>query len=434
MSFSKGSWSRRLATWIATLSLVLATSACAAAPSATPTPAISGQEKYLTVKVDPVYPLAAGTNALDPAYVASLRTLGGGLLSALMEKHPGTNQMLSPLGVSMAFTMTAAGAAGDTLTEMLGALGYQGMDLATAVAQNRLAFENLYRDEPTLQVALANSLWCLDDYPFRQEFLDSSAKDFFASIRAVRRVEGADPLALINAWASERTKGLVPQVLDEIEPNVVLILVNALYFKGEWINPFGSDRTRSGTFTKRDGTTVATDFLWKNDELRVHETDGALSIAIPYKGGMALVVTMPKGDASFDATQRALLGETLDWTGWTSQDLDLGLPTFSFDAEIDLPASMEALGMKKAFVVGAADFSGMSPRALEDDMYIAAAVQKSFITLTEKGTEAGAATAVSLGVKGIPRQVAFDRPFWFAIVDGQGVPLFLGTVEDPSQH
>jgi len=422
---------RRIAVWTAAIALVLGTAACAA-PTLTPWDA--PQDKYLTVKVDPVYPLAAGTNTLDPAYVASLQTLGGNLLAAMAAKAPGTNQLLSPLGVSMAFTMTAAGAKGDTLAEMLSALGYGGLDLAAAVAQNRLAFENLYRDEPGLQVLLANSLWCLDDYPFHQAFLDSSAKDFFASIRAVRSADGADPLALINAWASDRTKGLVPKVLDRIEPNVVLILVNALYFQGEWLNPFGSKDTKAGTFTKRDGTTVTADFLWKNDELRVRETDDALSVAIPYKGGMSMVVTLPKGDAAFDATQQALLADVLDWTGWTSQDIGLGLPKFSFDAAIDLPDYMESLGMKKAFVMGDADFSVMSPRALEDDMYVAAAVQKSFISVTEKGTEAGAATAVSMGVKSLPRQVAFDRPFWFAIVDAQGVPLFLGSVEDPSAH
>lgn len=422
---------RRFLAWTAAFALVLGTAACAAP---TPTAWDAPQDKYLTVKIDPKYPLAAGTNVLDPAYVQSLQALGGDLLSAMAVQDPGVNLLLSPLSLSMAFSMTAAGAKGETLDEMLSALRFDGMDLATVVKQNRFAFENLYRDQADLKVLLANSLWCLDDYPFHQEFLDGCAKDFFASVRAVRRDDGADPLSLINAWASDRTSGLVPQVLDRIEPNVVLILVNALYFKGEWTNPFGTEETKVGTFTKRDGAAVTSDFLWKREDLRIRETDDSLSVALPYKGGMAMVVTLPKGTTAFDASQQALLSDALDWKDWTAQDLEVGLPKFSFDAALDLPAYMEGLGMKKAFVMGAADFSGMSPLALQDDMYIAAAVQKSFISVSEKGTEAGAATAVSMGVKSMPRKVAFDSPFWFAIVDEQGVPLFVGTVEDPTAH
>ena len=421
----------RFLVWSAAFALVLGTAACAAP---TPTAWDAPQEKYLTVKVDPKYPLAAGTNALDPAYVQSLQALGGDLLSAMAAKDPGANLLLSPVSLSMAFSMTAAGAKGDTLSEMLSALRFEGMDLAAVVKQNRFAFENLYRDQADLKVLLANSLWCLDDYPFEPGFLDGSTKDFFASVRAVRRADGADPLTLINDWASDHTNGLVPQVLDKIEPNVVLILVNALYFKGEWTNPFGSKETKVGTFIKRDGTAVTSDFLWKREDLRIRETDDSLSVALPYKGGMAMVVTLPKGTAAFDASQQALLADALDWKDWTAQDLEVGLPKFSFDAALDLPAYMETLGMKKAFVMGEADFSGMSPRALEDDMYIAAAVQKSFISVSEKGTEAGAATAVSMGIKSMPRKVSFDRPFWFAIVDEQGVPLFIGTVEDPTAN
>jgi serpin B len=431
MSMVRIPFLRYILTCTAAFALLVGTAACAA-PTLTPWDA--PQDKYLTVKVDPKYPLAAGTNALDPVYVQSLQALGGDLLSAMAAEDPGANLLLSPLSLSMAFSMTAAGAKGDTLDEMLSALHLEGLGLADVVKQNRLAFENLYRDQADLKVLLANSLWCLDDYPFHQEFLDGCTKDFFASVRAVDRVEGADPLALINAWASDHTNGMVPQVLDKIEPNVVLILVNSLYFKGEWTNPFGTKKTKTGIFTKRDGSTATSDFLWKREDLRLRETPDSLSVALPYKGGMAMVVTLPKGTAAFDASQQALLADALDWKDWTAQDLEVGLPKFSFDAALDLPDYMKTLGMKKAFIMGEADFSGMSPRALEDDMYVAAAVQKSFISVSEKGTEAGAATAVSMGIKSMPRKVSFDRPFWFAIVDEQGAPLFVGTVEDPTAH
>jgi serpin B len=399
-------------------------------PTAEPTRDLSNQEKYLTVKVDPVLPLAAASHALDPAYLGSLRTLATGMMSAMAEKSPGRNLLLSPVSLSMCLSMLLPGASGETQAEMVRALGYGEMDLAGIVAQNRLAFENLYRREAALEVRLANSVWCLKDYPFTQAFLDTASQDFFATIRAIDWSGDADPLALINRWSSENTAGRIPKILDVLDPNAVMVLMNALYFKGEWQLPFGSESTKPQPFTRKDGTVVQAETMGVADSFRIREKADTTSVAMTYKSGMAMVLTVPKTGGASGAMPQDLLEELAGWKEWPSRHIALQVPKFGFSTTIDLPEFLKGLGMRKAFAD--ADFSGLSPRALEDGLCISAALQKTFVAVSEKGTEAAAVTAVVLNGGGPPPLVAFDRPFWFTILDDQGVPLFVGTVQDPT--
>lgn len=428
------------------LAFSLALSACQAPPTggpsptepagpttpATPTPDLSGQEQYIALSVDPVYPDSAETHVLDPLYVASLQQLGADLLGAMVREDPAENRLLSPVSLSMAFTMVWMGARGETAAEMAAALRYGSLSDEAIVAQNRLAFETLYRSQPDLQVLLANSVWCLDDYPFEDAFLDRAANDFYASVRAVRRAEGADPLTLINRWASDNTLGKIPEILEEIKPDVVMILLNALYFKGEWEKPFPSDDTAPAPFTLRDGSQVQAATMKLRETFAFRETADTLAVRLPYKGGLSMILALPEDGSAADGQMVDRLPTILAPDGWADTDLLVHLPKFDFAATMELPDRMQALGMEKAFVSGGADFSGMSPRAIEDGMYIADAIQKTAITLTEKGTEAAAVTAVSMGIESMPRELRFDRPFLFAIVDGQGVPLFIGIVSDPT--
>ena len=400
-------------------------------PTAEPTRDLSAQERYLTVKVDPVLPLAAASHTLDTAYVDSLRTLATGMMAAMAEKSPGRNLLLSPVSLSMCLSMLLPGAAGETRSEMISALGYGEMDLAGIVSQNRLAFENLYRREDALEVRLANSVWCLKDYPFSQDFLDGASKDFFAAIRSIDWSGDADPLALINRWASDNTAGRIPKILDELDPSAVMVLMNALYFKGEWQIPFADEFTGPRPFTRNDGTVVQAETMGISESFRIRETADTVSVVMPYKTGMSMVLTVPRTGGASGALPLEVLTDLAGWKEWTSGYIALQVPKFGYSTTIDLPEFLKGLGMTKAFGDDA-DFSGLGPQALEDGIRISDALQKTFIAVTEKGTEAAAVTVEVMNWGGPPPLVAFDRPFWFTIVDEQGVPLFVGTVQDPT--
>ena len=352
-------------------------------------------------------------------------------MTAMAEKSPGRNLLLSPVSLSMCLSMLLPGAAGETRSEMIQALGYGEMDLAGIVSQNRLAFENLYRREDALEVRLANSVWCLKNYPFSQAFLDGASKDFFATIRSIDWNGDADPLALINRWASDNTNGRIPKILDVLDPNAVMVLMNALYFKGEWQIPFANEFTSPRPFTRSDGTVVQPETMSGAESFRIRETADRISVAMPYKTGMAMVLTVPKTGGAAGALPQDLLTDLAGWKEWTSSYIALQVPKFGFSTTIDLKEFLKGLGMKKAFG-DAADFSGLGPSALEDGIRISDALQKTFIAVTEKGTEAAAVTVEVMVGGGPPPLVAFDRPFWFTIVDDQGVPLFVGTVQDPT--
>lgn len=398
----------------------------------TPTPDLGSQHQYIALSANPTYPDRPATHVLDPAYVASLQRLGAALLSDLAGEDPGANQLLSPLSLSMAFSMAWMGARGETAAEMASVLQYGALSDEAILAQNRLAFESLYRNLPDLQVLLANSIWCLDDYPFEDAFLDQAVEDFYASVRAVRRAEGADPVALINQWASDNTAGKIPGILEDLDPNIVMVLLNALYFKGDWVNPFPSDATAPAPFTCPDGRIVQAATMNLRETFLLKEAKEYLAVSLPYEGGLSMVLALSGSGLGADDTLLGFLPMILGPEAWSAADLQVALPKFDFAVTMDLPDRMRSLGMEKAFLSGVADFSGMSPRAMADGMYIAKAIQKTAITVTEKGTEAAAVTAIGMGTTSMPRSIRFDRSFLFAIVDGQGVPLFVGLVADPT--
>ena len=402
-------------------------------PSVQPTIDISDQAQYITVKVDPVMPLSAQSNALSTEYVDSLKTIGTRLLDSMTSEAPGTNLMISPVSLSMCFSMLLPGAVGDTRDEMISALGYGGMDLETILTQNRLAYENLYRNDGPLQVQIANSLWCMKDYPFEKSFLDTASTDFYASIRAIDWASGADPLKLINRWTSDHTNGKIPQLLRDLDPSTVLVLVNTLMFKGDWTIPFDSEMVSNGPFTKANGTIVQTAMMGGFDSFRYLETADSISVALTYKNGMAMIFTLPKQAGSIEGMSIDLLNDIANWEEWKQSYIAVRIPKFQFSSELKLPAFMQQLGMKKAFSQSEADFSKISPVALTEGLCISDAIQKTYIAVTEKGTEAEAATAVVME-GGKPEVVSFDRPFWFTIMDEQGVPLFMGTVQDPTEN
>jgi serine protease inhibitor len=392
-----------------------------------------GGELAMTVKADPTLPLAAGTakTELDARYVASLQSLGAKVLSRLGEESPGENLLVSPTSLSMAFTLCAAGASGETQREMLQALQYGTLGLSDIIGQNRVAFCNLYRDRPDqLQVLIANSVWAFHGTALLPSYQDVATQDFFASLRSVEDRLGIDPIALMNRWVSDHTNGRIQKAVESFSPDTKMVLMNTIYFYGAWKEPFNPKITHKADFTKSDGTVVQVDTMTATTRLHVLETDDSVSIAIPYLFDEAMVVTMPKvAESGSDRLAAAPIG-SLDWKDWKEERVLYTFPKFRFSATLELNGIMIGLGMHLAFS-GGADFSGMSPTPL----FIDKAYQKTYIGVDEKGTEAAAVTIITMdsGSGNEPeREIRFDHPFRFSIVDTQGVPLFLGLVEDPT--
>ncbi|NYI46279.1 serpin B [Nocardioides aromaticivorans] len=388
---------------------------------------------------------AGDTTALAPV-VDGLRLLAGDLYRELATE-PG-NLVLSPYSVAVALGMTLVGAAGRTAREMgevlhtgdLGDRWHKGLNAVTS-GTGALAGERKRADgsKATIELATANQLFGQQGVGWEADFLDLLAKEYGAGLRAVDyETAPEDARTLINDWVEQQTHDRIVDLVPEglIDPSTRLVLVNAIYLKAPWEQPFEKTLTAAGDFHRLDGSTVAADLMRRPDIKGGWVTgDGFRAAVLPYAGGgLSMSVVVPD-DGQLAAVEGALAksgyGPVLASSA-APATIDLTLPRWSFRTAAPLKEALRTMGMPTAFADGA-DFSPMTDEDL--DLVIADVVHQGFIAVDEEGTEASAATAVVMAETAAPvaEVLVADRPFLFLIHDTEhGTPLFVGRVTDPT--
>ncbi|HSE52102.1 MAG TPA: serpin family protein [Gemmatimonadales bacterium] len=354
------------------------------------------------------------------------------LFRAVQRTQPGENLFLSPTSASMALGMTLNGAAGSTLDSMRVALAMAGAPIEEINAGYGSLIDLLRGLDSRVEFAIANSIWARQGMPFAPAFLEAGKTTFDAEIRAMDFAAPAT-LTTINQWVSDQTRGKIPTILDQIEPDNVMFLINAIYFKGAWRLAFDPAKTRSLPFQSADGTSrnVPT-MLLDPEPLRHASAEGHEVVELLYGNG-AFVMTLVLPAAGRSLTE---LTEGLDaarWAEWTGalaeHKLGLALPKFKLEYKRELKDDLSALGMRVAFDPDRADFSGMLGGPVAGNLYISKVIQKTFVDVNEEGTTAAAATSVGISVTSAPLTIQFDRPFLFAIRERHsGTILFLGQI------
>lgn len=354
-------------------------------------------------------------------------------LYANLREQPG-NLFLSPFSISTALAMTEAGARGATAEQMRRVLGLQEGEAHAAFGALRA--ELAARQGPGVTLALANGLWTQRDFPIRPEYRALVATNYGGEAREVDfQADAERERAAINTWVESKTAARIKDLFPRgsITADTRLALASAVYFKGLWDSPFDPKNTQDAPF-HAPGREVSCRLMRRTALLRYAEAAEAQIVEIPYKGrAISMVVLLPRAADGLAALERSLGPETIArWVGGLAPtEVALWLPKFTFNAEFDLVESLRALGMTMPFT-READFSAM---AAARGLTLTAVVHKAFVEVTEEGTEAAAATGVSVGVTSVPRVVTFraDRPFLFFIRDvATGTVLFLGRVVDPS--
>jgi serpin B len=354
------------------------------------------------------------------------------------------NFFYSPYSISLALAITYAGARGETEQQMADTLHY-------TLSQDRLhpAFNWLdlelgsrgegakSKDGERFQLHIANTTWGQKDYAFLPEYLDTLAINYGAGMRLVDFV--GDPegsRVAINEWVSDQTEG---RIQDLIPPDVIdsltrLVLTNAIYFNGAWAEAFDETQTSDGVFHLPDGSQVTVPMMTHTASYGYAKGEGYQAVELPYDGGeLSMVILLPDKD-TFEAFENSLDAKTVDAaaSGMMRQEATLTMPRFEIASDFSLVDALATMGMPTAFSSGA-DFSGMDGTR---ELFIGEVLHKSFITVDEAGTEAAAATAVEMQLKGAamePIGVTIDRPFFFFIRDIEtGTILFVGRVVDPS--
>ncbi|NLF78047.1 MAG: serpin family protein, partial [Chloroflexi bacterium] len=247
----------------------------------------------------------------------------------------------------------------------------------------------------------------------------------------------------INAWIEDETEDKIQDMLGpgSVTTDTRMVLVNAIYFNGSWLNSFEESATQDDTFTLLDGSTVTVPMMAQQESLAYLQGDGFQAVELPYFGGdVAMLIVLP-GEGQFEAVQSALDQQQFDAIrqSLAFQTVQLAMPRFEFETSLDLSASLEALGMVDVFDPDLADLTGMfDPASVDQNLFVSAALHKAYIGVDEAGTEAAAATAIIVGVMSAPVEVEpivlrLDRPFIYTIYDRQtGSILFLGQVMNPA--
>lgn len=369
----------------------------------------------------------------------SVNAFGDDLYRRLLAADPTGNLVFSPASIGVALAMTAAGARGTTLDEMLTVLHvtdpqaiHRSMNALTASLDERTRSEvDPDGNEQTTRLTIANSLWGQHDLTFTQAFLDLLASEYGAGMHLVDYVadtEGAR--RAINAWVDAATEDRIPELLAQgvLTTDSRLTLVNAIYLKAQWENAFPEGATTDEPFTTASGATVSVPMMHVTESFLYAEQQGWRAVEVPYVfRDLVLTMVMPDDPATL-----VPLDEVMPW--FERREVQLGMPRFDIETAVELGPLLREMGMPTAFS-DQADFGGMSEDVA---LQIAAVVHQANITTDEKGTEAAAATAVVMRPTSAPVDepvtLTLDRPFTFALRDRPtGAVLFLGRVADPSQ-
>ena len=350
------------------------------------------------------------------------------------------NVFFSPYSVETALSMAAAGARGETLSQMLAVLHN---DLPTATFHDATNGLNLAllapRTAPSpgsggkpLELEIANSVWGQTGYHVEPGFLDLLARDYGAALNTLdfdRDPTGAT--RAINDWVDAHTNHKIKKLFDSLDANTRLVLVNAVHFKASWQQPFDPAATRDGSFTTASGRNVTVPFMHGVPRGMFASGDGWKAVDLPYIGDASMTVIVPDA-GRFAEFERALDPAVLSRIVGSMHlsDVTLALPKIELKDTIDFIPALKALGMTDAF--GNADFSGITGKP---DLAISQVVHQATVTVDEKGTEAAAATGIALVQSAFPTaNLTVDRPYLFLIRDTKtGEILFLGRMTDPTQ-
>jgi len=351
------------------------------------------------------------------------------------------NLFFSPYSISTALAMTYAGARENTAKQMADVLHFPSGQKAIHPAFGQL--ENLLNEvqaKGDIQLNVANSLWPQEGYPLLEEYL-ALVKKYYGVVITPVDYRGAAEKAreIINQWVEEKTKDKIknliqPGVLDALTR---LVLVNAIYFKGNWASQFDEKQTKEDTFYLLSGKTVQTPLMTREKEFAYRDEAFLQVLELPYVGeNLSMIVLLPKEKDGLPGLEKQLTAANLRmWTsGLRKQKVKVFLPRFKMTSEFSLSKTLAAMGMRDAFNPNKANFSGMDGRL--NWMYIGAVLHKAFVEVNEEGTEAAAATAVVVRIAMALEQPTFraDHPFIFLIRENStGSILFLGRIMDPGQ-
>jgi serine protease inhibitor len=373
----------------------------------------------------------------EQAIAQSSNTFAFSLLRAVNKSFADSNVFISPLSASMALGMALNGTATETHSEMRTTLGLTSGTMAEVNQGYKSLIDMLRALDRNVDFRIANAVWYRDTFgPDIEPSFLSTTRTFFDA-----RVEGLDftapgAVTAINDWVKSSTNGKIDKMVDQIPSEIVMYLMNAIYFKGNWREKFDPKRTAAAQFTTNRNQVVTAQMMTRRGGFRVRRLSvGMTAVELPY-GGDAFVMTaiLPPDNVDINSFIDVLTPQVLDvlTTDMADPGMILYLPKFRLAWEDEFNNELKSLGMQRAFEADGADFTPLSAR-LGHSLYISKVRQKTFVDVNEEGTEAAAVTSVDIGVTSLPGTIDFNRPFVFVLRERlTGTILFIGKIVKPA--
>ena len=374
---------------------------------------------------------------INPQVLAAHTRFSLKLFSQLQAKQANQNIFISPASVSVALAIAYNGSNGETRQAIGRTLELQEISIHDVNQANALIKKQLQESNFKSQFKIANSLWIDKKETIKPDFSQKIQQYYQADIQNIDFRE-PQASATINSWVKKSTNGKIDTIINRLEPNTVFLLVNAIYFMGNWKYPFAKELTKDYPFTLVNGTQKPVKMMFQQiPGVKYYENESFQAINLPYADNrLSMYIFLPSKKLGLRGFYQNL--NQKNWQKWLegfnsnelendySQLILVGLPRFKLNYEIDLIDGLKALGMQIAFSKNA-DFSAIAVPPL----WIDKVQHKTFIEVNEEGTTAAAVTAIGSS-RGGQTQIIVDRPFFCVIYDHQtGAILFMGSIVDP---
>ncbi|MDT9184728.1 serpin family protein [Limnospira sp. PMC 289.06] len=375
--------------------------------------------------------------AMNDQVVAAYTGFAFRLFSRVYQHQNQENIFISPASITNALAMTYNGAAGTTKEAIAQTLQVQDISLAELNQANLALNQSISALDEDVQINIANSLWLHQSAFFLPDFLDRINQFYQAKLTAVD-FSSPDTPSQINDWVKQETNGKITQIVETIPNQTILYLINAIYFKGMWSEPFDKELTQEQPFTLIDGSTKLHPLMFQFGNYLYLENSDFQGISLPYgdDARFSLYVFLPRENVSLDRFYTQL--NATQWEEWIKQMRSrpgsIQLPRFQLEYEVGLNDSLKSMGMDIAFDPNQADFSNLTP---DNNVRISEVKHKTFVEVNEEGTEAAAVTSVTVFTESTPSipepfSMVVNRPFFLAIRDNQTrTILFMGSIVDP---
>ena len=345
------------------------------------------------------------------------------------------NVFISPTSIAIALAMTYNGSNSETQKAMASTLHLTELSLQDINESYHKLQQNWQKADSPVQLSLANSLWVKEGVPFKHKFLKNNREYYSAQIT---NLNFTNPGAknIINSWVKEETQGKIERIVNTIDPENILLLINAIYFKGNWANQFDKNLTKVQSFHLSDNFSKPHPLMSQTGKYRYYENEGFQAVSLPYEGNrLSMYIFLPREESNLATFSQQLTFQ--NWQQWMKQfrptEGTVKIPRFQLEYDVILNRALATLGMGIAFESDRADFSEMTSHSV----FIDRLKHKTFVEVNEEGTEAAGVTSVGIGATSInltqPFAMIVNRPFFCAIRDDRtNAILFMGSIINPT--